>query len=309
MIVDRFVRPALAGGLVVLASMAGSASASVLNQYNLMVMGNLTSTSEVEGRTFVGGNLGGPASNYATQLNPQAHLLIDTLLVGGNITAGNVNVNAGNVRRSGARFGNMNMNGGGTESVDAAVAGLVAPYSATLSNISSHLASLTTNSTVSLPGQQPSAATFNANPGGPSNLAVFSINASDLFSNGMVQQINLNANGASSIVINVYGGNVVYNTGNFVGAWHDQSVRATTIWNFVDATSIDLQRQINGAILAPNASLTNNTAIEGSVFIGGSFTQNGEVHLPGYEGYVPTPGTLALLVGAGLCACRRRRVR
>lgn len=299
--------PMKACAVALAVSLAGSACAGPISDFNLMVLGNLTSTSEVEGRTFVGGNLGGPSSTYATRLNPNDHLSIDTLIVGGNINAAAINLNAGNLRRGGSRNGNLNLNGGGVEIVDGSVVGFIGQYQATIANISAHLASLTPNSSVSLPGQQPAAATFNAAPAGPNNLAVFSINAADLFSNSLVQQIELNANSASSIIINVFGSNVVFNSGNFVGAWNDLGVRATTLWNFVDATSIDLQRQFSGAILAPNASLMNNTEINGSVFIGGSFTQNGEVHLPGYEGYIPSPGSLALLAAGAIVATRRRR--
>ena len=37
---------------------------SALSEWNLVVLGDLVSSSEVEGRTFVGGNLSGTSSNY-----------------------------------------------------------------------------------------------------------------------------------------------------------------------------------------------------------------------------------------------------
>ena len=50
---------------------AGPASATTviqgmdaLHEWNLVVLGDLKSSSEVEGRTFVGGNLSGTSSNY-----------------------------------------------------------------------------------------------------------------------------------------------------------------------------------------------------------------------------------------------------
>jgi len=90
-----------------------------------------------------------------------------------------------------------------------------------------------------------------------------------------------------------------------VGAFTTNFARANVIWNFVDATSITLQRGFSGAILAPNAHLTNVNDIDGSVFVG-SFTQNGEVHLPNYTGVIPAPGAVALLGVAGLLGRRRR---
>lgn len=283
---------------------AASASADVLHDWNLMVLGNHTSNSEVEGRAFIGGNLGGPASNWAIGLTPpSAWLGVDTLVVGGNITAGNINLNAGNLRLGGSNSANLNFNGGGSLILDPTVSQQVPAFASQLAGHSSALAGLAANSTLALPNGQPGAATFNANPVG--GVAVFNITGSSLFSNGLVQQIDLNVNGAASIVINVTGSSILYNGGNFVGAWNTNFARANVIWNFVDATNIQLDRAFNGALLAPNAHLTNSTNIDGSVFVS-SFTQNGEVHLPNYTGVVPAPGAIALLGAAGVLARRRR---
>lgn len=305
---DRLSR--LAFGAIILGAFASAASAgsSLLYEWNLISLGNVTSTSEVGGRSFIGGNLGGPASNWAYQLTPSsAWLGVDTLVVGGNITAGNLNIQAGNLRLGGTNSANLNFNGGGHLINDPSVPSQVPAVAAELNATQSSLAALAANSSVQLPGGQPAAAIFNANP--VNGLAVFSVTASTLFSNPNVQQIELNANGAQAIVVNVIGTNVLFNSGNFVGAWQSQFARANVIWNFVDASSIDLQRQFNGAILAPNAHLSNITDIDGSVFVG-SFTQNGEVHLPNYTGYVPAPSAALLLgvsgVAGGITARRRR---
>ncbi|MBX3355483.1 MAG: choice-of-anchor A family protein [Phycisphaeraceae bacterium] len=291
--------------LAVACAMTMSASANVLYDWNLVVLGNLSSTSEVGGRAFIGGNLGGSASNWAYQLNPAVNWLgIDTLVVGGNITASNLNIQAGNLRLGGSSSANLNFNGGGSLILDPTVSSQIPGIAAQLTATSSALAALTTNSTVVTPGGQPGAAVFNANP--VNGVAVFSVAASSLFSNGLVQQIELNANGASSIVVNVTGQNVLYNSGNFVGAFTSNFARANVIWNFVDATDINLQRGFNGAILAPNAHLTNINDIDGSVFVG-SFSQFGEVHLPNYTGVIPAPGAALLLTAAGVLAGRRRR--
>lgn len=295
----------------VLASFAGlivsAASADSFSSFNLYVGGNLDSTTEVEGRTFVRGNLTGPSSNYATMLTPSSNYQgVDTLLVGGNINVTNINVNAGNVRLGGSQTGNVNLNGvGGTLIHDSSVALTGTGFLTQMSNVSSLLAGLTPNSNVSIPIGQPGPVTFNASPSGPDNVAVFSIPAG-LLSNVLVQQYNLNANGASSIIINVVGSTVNYNQGNFVGAWTTNAVRATTMWNFIDATNIAFDRQFNGAVLAPLANLSNSGPIEGSTWIGGNFTQRGEVHLPNYGGYVPEPASLTLLAIGALTMLRRR---
>ena len=63
----RFVRWGLAalalGGAAVPALAGPVVGLDGLRDWNLIVLGDLTSSSEVEGRTFVGGNLNGNSSN------------------------------------------------------------------------------------------------------------------------------------------------------------------------------------------------------------------------------------------------------
>lgn len=283
---------------------AGASSASVISSYNQIVLGNLQTGQDTEGRLFVGGNLSGSSAQVGTQLAPLSFVGVDVLRVGGNTTINNLQVEAGNFRRSGGRTGSLNMNGGGTEIVDPSVAASVSSFSADLFATSSSLAGMATDSSVQVPSGQPGPMRFIATPG-LDGVAVFSISASVLTSS-LVQQYELVTGGATSIVINVTGSNASFNTGNFVGNWQNAAVRATTIWNFSQATSLTIDRNFNGAILAPSAHLTNSTAIDGSVFVG-SMTQNGEVHLPGYTGVVPSPGTAVLAGLGGLIMAARRR--
>lgn len=291
-------------GIAVAAVVAGAASASIVTEYNQVVIGNLQTGQDTEGRAFVGGNLTGSAMQFGTHLTPDSsYLNVDVLQVGGNIAVSNLHMEAGNLRRSGSRSGTLDFNGGGQEFVDPAVSGMVSGYQSQLTTLSAFYSSLASNSTVQAPSGQPGPLKFIATPN-VDGVAVFNIAASTLSSN-LVQQIEL-VGSASSIIINVTGGSLNFNAGNFVGAWSSQSVRATTMWNFSAATSISLDRNWNGAILAPNAHLTNTTAIDGSVFVK-SMTQNGEVHLPGYVGYVPGPGAVSLATLGLLTAARRRR--
>jgi len=286
-------------------ALGSSALASPLYDYNLVVLGDLFSTSEVDGTAFIGGNLSGPASNYATKLVPSGDWLgITTLSVGGNI-ASTINLQAGNLALGGMNNGTVNFNGGGRMIIDPTLGTQTGALAAQLQQTSSVLSGLTANSTVTGPGGSPSPVVFQAAPAGPQNLAVFSIDGNAIFSNPNTQQIELALNGADAIVINVSGTDIVFNSGNFVGSWLTPDVRARAIWNFYEAETITLDRNFNGAILAPLAHLTNSTDIDGSVFVG-SFDQLGEVHLPMYTGIVPAPAGLALLGIASLTRRRRR---
>jgi choice-of-anchor A domain-containing protein len=296
---------------------SGSAAPILVTDFNLVVGGNLYSTSEVEGRTLVGGNLSGPASNYAVALTPSASFSdIDTLIVGGNITAGAINVAAGDIRAGGTASGIVNRNGVGSELFqnDAMVGGTITSALSAVNGLSGYLSSLPVTSSVNNP-PGPSAVTFNA-LAGPGNVAVFTLDGS-LFSDPLSQQYDLTLGRAVDFVIfNVTGDSINVNQGNFVGAFTNLPLRPGLIWNFTQASSIQLDRNWFGAIVAPHASLTNSSAIDGSVFIGGNFTQLGELHLPNYGGprgdtSVPEPATIWLIAGgigmAGICKWRRAR--
>lgn len=114
----------LAGAAVAQAEPApGSADAASVNaglqamrDYNLIVLKDLKSSSEVEGRTFVGGNLSGGSSNYFIKPGGQTGV---GLTVGGNVTGGTKQVNNGGALQVGGNLDSgANMNGGGSVYVD-----------------------------------------------------------------------------------------------------------------------------------------------------------------------------------------------
>ena len=80
--------------LPVLAQNKAITGIDALREWNLVVLGNLDSSSEVEGRTFVGGNLTGNSSNYGiratTSPNGQPGLTVV-----GNVNGGHKNLNNG----------------------------------------------------------------------------------------------------------------------------------------------------------------------------------------------------------------------
>lgn len=158
-------------------------------------------------------------------------------------------------------------------------------------------------------------------------MAVFNIDGSLL----NTQNVNLdlsNASGATTIVFNVSGKNVTIGD-NFGGGFQNNSTKI--IYNFFNADSVTVNREIYGAFLAPTALLTNTSPIDGPTFVN-TFNQGAEIHLPtqsfnGTPGFgpttklfpglfpvsaVPEPGSIALLTigGAGaLTALRKKKAR
>ena len=88
-----------------------------MRDFNLIVLKDMQSSSDVQGRTFVGGNLkGGSSSNYFTQPGGQTGV---ALTVGGDVTGGTKNVNnGGSLNVGGDLDSGANMNGGGQVRVD-----------------------------------------------------------------------------------------------------------------------------------------------------------------------------------------------
>ena len=89
-----------------------------MRDFNLIVLKDLQSSSEVQGRTFVGGDLkGGSSSNYFTAPGAQSGGV--ALTVGGNVTGGSKNINNGGGLQVGGNLDSgANMNGGGNVQVD-----------------------------------------------------------------------------------------------------------------------------------------------------------------------------------------------
>jgi choice-of-anchor A domain-containing protein/MYXO-CTERM domain-containing protein len=291
---------------------ASSHAATSFTDLGVFVYNNYKSSSEVEGRVIVGGHLNGSASNVGIHLNQSAYVGIDTLIVGRNINAGNVQLQAGNARIGGIVTGNLNLNSGGTLTTqDLSVTGMIDTMRDTFVNASALYAGLAETGTVSLPGSQPAGVTFTATPDAE-GLSVINVSASDIFSNSKVQQIDIDLAGADRVVINVSGNGVDFTSaGNFVGAFNNDSIRSRVIWNFYEAENIDLKgKGFSGSILANSAYLTHEGIITGSVFVDSMYSQS-EVHMPGLEGMfpplIPTPGAVAIIGLAGFTGLRRRR--
>ena len=254
----------------------------LLNDYNVIVFGDTDSNVDLRGRTLIGGNLFGSSATYGTRL-PQGQN-IDALSVVGDITGAPKNINnGGNVLHGGTVSAIVNLNGGGQLINDPALS--VTSEQSGLLGLSSTLSGLTANSTAEIPNPngQPAPARLNATPD-ENGVAVFDISDGNLFfSNDRVQQIEVNANGAETIIVNIGGADIDFDRGNFVGAINNDDLRRKIIWNFHEATDLYFDRAFNGTVLAPNAYLHNRTEIRGSVIVD-TLMARGPIDWPGFTG-------------------------
>lgn len=317
----KTVRPiiALMIGLYSQYSLAGPTE--LMSEYNLIVLGDLVSTSEVEGKSLVIGDLSGPASNYGVHL-PTSNGHQDALVIGGDLHSGTtVNIKDGyGVTIGGAIDGTINPN-------HTSVTTDVSDYDFDLitsefKNFSGYLSELASNSFLSTPISQPGAASFNV-ASINDDVAVFDIDSSDFFTNSLIQQYDIDFLGQSpsTIIINVAGERISDSSfhGNAVGNIIGDAFKELIIWNFYEALDINLSKQLNGTLLAPMATLTSYANIEGTVIVD-DFYQNGEVHDNLFAGdiedtpnddvvVVPAPSSMLILFTSllGMMAWRRRK--
>jgi choice-of-anchor A domain-containing protein len=313
-------------------------SNQILNQFNEVVLGSATSSSDTDGRAWIGGAVAGgtyvghasqtPASDYAgltvggsasgVMVNGDGDVIFgslsnSTINTGSSVIFGAVaNSNLNGTAYVAGAAANTNFNGG-----HSALTGTLASSAsaATSTNFGTQLGALSTSlsklsSTGSSVTFNGNVATFNA-VANSKGVAVFDLTGIDstLFSSATTE-FKFKLNGASTVIMNSDNKKIT------IGANFDdgsaQTVGSKVVWNFYDANTVTINKQFGGDVLATGAALTNTQNIEGGVFVN-SLTQKGEIHLDPFTGNlaaVPEPEAYAmLLAGLGLVGFMARRRR
>lgn len=282
-------------GMVILASLSGTASAAglgIADNYNLFVLGNATSSnSDTQGRVAVGGNAS--FTNYDIGITQPGG---DVFIAGGNI-----NYTNGMIRGNARYGGTYNAVGTGYSNGGAPIAGNPLDFGAAATALTG-----TTNAWGSLAETGTSQQVFSSLvlTGNNANLNIFTIGAAELTG---ISEVNINVTAGSTVLINVAGGAVTFNNigYNLNGSQNPNGFRKV-LWNAYQAGSIAMSN-LNGTLLAPNASVnTGFGAINGQLVVG-NFSGNMQVNDYGFDGVVPEPGTWAALSFGALALIRRRR--
>lgn len=297
-----------------IAALSAAASAGPLSEYNLMLFGDLNATSNVHvyGKALITGDLNS-SGEFGSRLNDVSFNATNNVEVLGSVDAPNLTIQNGYLAYGDtATVGSLNCNEGGMaqgacvraiDNLSEATGRAVSIYNA-LSAESAYYDSLASTGMVDL-----SSHSFTYT-GAATDLAVFDIAGADLFSANSNWSLDFGA--ALKVVLNVTG-DVLSNPGsvNFNGGFSNFS---NILWNFTEATSLNLANGWKGSVLALNADVQIQNDIDGSL-AAQSYTGRGQIHHY-YWDYTPPevdvsePAMpLLLLVGLGMLGVGRLRRR
>jgi choice-of-anchor A domain-containing protein len=287
-----------AGGSVFIGG-ANSAQVNVQNNGAVSIKGN----------DNIGGSIGSISTN------------------GGNVTiagnTGNVTMSGGQLTYTGSKNGSLTLNGGATSAQVGSVS-ISTPidplgnFGATFQNTMTALSSTLT----ALPPDGKSTAVYNAGSNtvtinavpNASGTAVLSINTSLFHDNASV---TINLNGATSVFIDTnvdtcVGANCSFTFDSSINFLNPTNYADQVVWNFANATGLTFDSMFGGTILAPLATVANNSPIDGSL-IAMNFNGGGELHSYAFTGTVPgvsVPEPSALMLfGPGLASIGAWRAR
>lgn len=285
-----------------------SAIALPLSEYNLILAEDYNHRSAVWGSSFIGGNMTTGGGEFGTRLDRNTDQ--NSLTVLGDISGSSVNIMAGNLVYGGNLGATVSFNGSGQ-----AVAGDLNALQGQKSQIISELeqASNQFKNTAATGTLERSGNVASFNYTGSGATAVFDVNAADVFSSNT--RLELSSGSAETVVINVStahladaAGTIAYdflspggiNFGSgFNADGNNQNIGASNIlWNFFDATSLDLQALgLKGSVLAMGANILSIGTTDGSI-AARSLIQDSQIHdynfIPPSE--VPLPASIYFLL-------------
>jgi choice-of-anchor A domain-containing protein len=307
----------------------GAASA-----YNLVALGsstyagNITAGADVTGRVAANGTLTG--GTYGTTIgsniaNDPYGSSADFAAVATSLTAGStLYINGGGNTYLPTHTGTtIDYNDGGHNLTTGANGLNFTALQSTLQNMTGQIGGIATTGIIragnSALGENPSFTVLK----GTAGVNYFTLTALQF----ATATLDIEVPTGATVIINVQGtndtlGNAIYLNGT---QYHgDGNEDEDILFNFPDATNVDISAGLDASVLAPLALLTdNNGQIDGN-FIAAQIdlTGNAEAHNVEFTGIVPTPGTFSTglapepnalaLMGTGilgLAAFARRRIK
>jgi choice-of-anchor A domain-containing protein len=199
----------------------------------------------------------------------------------------------------------FNSGGSLTSGWSASTSTLSTSTTTTLSTLDTYLKALSLQySKMSNTGTVVSSGNQTTLKGTSSTLNVFTVTAAEFSSTKLVIDVPT----GSTVIINVVGCDTtacsIYATPEINGSNEGRFTSGNLLFNFPDATSLTIDSELDGTILAPDAALSGDAELSGVVLVA-SANVSGEIDYSPATGNfpslssVPEPGTLGLL-GTGI---------
>ena len=276
--------------LLLFLSCTVNAGSFVLQDYNVVTIQDFNTTSHVDGKVFVGGDL---IAN--TKIGVGEHL--NSPYVGASLqVAGYVKGNSGISVKGQMQVGDSNIisntdklrvNGQEIQNSDGAstnsdLTNTAINYKNELEQASTTFQNMNPNSTISYSENKKTSLTVDESLS-TDDFAVFNLDdMNKFFSNTVNQEIEILANNISNIagiIINVSGTTIEQASNNNMLGTIFSEFRDKILWNFYEATTISLSaNNFMGTLLAPLATVTAFGNIDGSVGAYSLITTR-EIHL------------------------------
>ncbi|MGE9271368.1 MAG: choice-of-anchor A family protein [Verrucomicrobiales bacterium] len=292
-------------------SLAGSLSShgagvaiELLTRFNVLV-GDYNANNETEGSAFVYGSYSPSGSNARFGFNSGSvsdDAEYTLWLNNGTDTSATTTLQSGSVvSRTAVSESEFTLQGNGSTGTPSVVQGETAWSDAlgglglgltstadvvtALSDASTYWAALSANSTGTTPGN--GSYTFSSSPESidGSSVAIFHVTSAELFDASGFDRLELNLNGADSVLINVSGTDIDIAKNFSNGFVNNES---QIVFNFYEAETITIDSNFRGTIFAPFADVVQNANIDGGV-VAASLTQTKEIHSVGFDAYFPEP--------------------
>lgn len=280
------IKIALTTTVASLAFLSTAASAFPLNDFGLVVLGDVdTKHLRVDGTTFIGGNLNGGNYEFGKEIARGSR--DNSAQIGGAIKAQNLTAQAGYIATAGAAsYQNLNCNGSGMQRACLTFGNDFTAQKAAIADAlyenAGRIADMAANGIVDTRDHNRQSFSYT----GSDAVAVFEIDGAALFArNG---NWSLNPGAAETVIINVSGTDIRNSGGvNFNG--FDATGSANILWNFYEAENVYLDSsRFTGAVLAPWASIYFGTEINGAV-AARSLSGGGSVRGSGFAWTPPVP--------------------
>ncbi len=274
----------------------------VISSYGVVALNNLQARSESEVPVYVGNNFvsQGYTVNGKGYSDGTIGGITGSLIVGGDVSGNDVNVNAGDAQ-VGSATGTINTNGG---TLTTGISLNALAVSSAFQSLSSDLSALTDTVDAVADASDPNLKSINAGTPDADGISVLSM-AADFLSGGTLSSFTIE-NGAS-LIVNVSGTNInIQSNFNFDSG--------NVIFNFYEAEEVTVNSTFGFGILAANADVYLNSGGTDTFVVGENIFQSTEVRgvytgtLPSVDvAPVPLPASGLLLVGALAAAAGLRR--